>query len=343
MNNEEKKTLGIIGFGRFGVLVATVLSDFFEIKVYHHREKESDLTIAAKIGASLVSFEETVHCDFLILSAPISQTEELIKRVAKVIKPGTTVIDTCSVKKLPCKWLEQYIPEDNFTLGAHPMFGPVTTKFDLDQKHFELEGKQIVLCPLRISKDQFTAILDFLEKLKLEVIIVTPEEHDKQNARTLSFVHFLGRSLTEAGIGKQEIFTPGYADILKILPHTNNDDWQLFYDMNNYNPYAEEIRQEFLDACETIEKKVIKADSKDEFDFNRKMINKIDGKIFALLEKRMRCAGEIGKYKKKNNLAVVDPEREKQIVKNIDLNTDLNIDFIEKVYGVIFEESYKQQ
>lgn len=340
---KTKKTIGIIGLGRFGTLTATVLSDFFKVKVYHYRKRESDEKIARKTGAELASFEQVIDCDYLILAIPISKTEELIKKIAKIIKPKTTVLDTCSVKELPCQWLKKHLPKEIDILGTHPMFGPVTTKFNLDKKSFELEDKQIILCPVRISKEKLLKTEKFLKELKLKVLTVSPKEHDKQNAKTLSLVHFLGRSLTKAGIGKQEIFTPGYTDLLSILPHTNNDDWQLFYDMNNFNLHSKEIRSKFLCACDSIEQKIIKADSEDKFDFNRKMIDKIDRKIFTLLEERMECVKEIGKYKKSQGIKTVDKKRESEIINARMKQTNLNPSFIKKIYKAIFNESYQIQ
>jgi len=341
--NVKKIKIGIIGLGRFGTLVATILVQFFEVRVFHYREKLENKKIVKKIGAKLVSFEEVVDSDFLILAVPISETKKLIKNIAKIIKSKTVIMDTCSVKILPCEWLDKYLPKENQIIGAHPMFGPVTTKFNLDKKYFELEGKQLALCPIRIEESKLKAIKAFTKKLKLDVFEVSSEEHDKQNAKTLSLVHFLGRSLTKAGIREQRIFTPGYVDLLKILPHTNNDDWQLFYDMNNFNPFSEKIRNNFLEACGIIEDKILKADSEDEFDFKRKKINKIDRQIFELLEKRMDCVEKIGEFKRQNNLKIVDLKREDQIIKNRIKETSLNSDFIKKIYRIIFNESYHSQ
>lgn len=340
---KNKIEIGIIGFGRFGILMTTVLSGFFKVKVFHYRKRKEDEKIAKKIGINLVSFKEAIDCDYLLLAVPISKTEALIKKIAPLLKPKTTVIDTCSVKELPCKWLEKYLPKDNQIIGSHPMFGAVTTKFNLDEKYFELKNKQVVLCPIRTSKEKLSSLKNFLEKLKLEVLVVSPEEHDKQNAKTLSFVHFLGRSLTGAGIGEQEIFTPGYTDLLRILPHTNNDDWQLFYDMNNYNSYATEIRAEFLGACNLIERKILKSNTINEFDLNRKLINQLDQKIFTLLEERMACVKKIGEYKKRNSLKIVDYKREREIIRKRKQGTKLDPGFIEKIYALIFKESYDYQ
>jgi len=341
MNN--KGTVGIIGFGRFGILTATVLSSFFEVKAYHYRKNKKDEKIAEKIGVKLLDLEEVVDSNYLILAVPISKTKNLIKRIAATLKPETVAMDVCSVKMLPCEWMEKYLPRENEILGTHPMFGPVTTKFDLDKKYFELEDKQIVLCPVRIKKEKLKLIKDFLEKLGIKVIVTTPQNHDEQNAKTLSLVHFLGRSLTQAKIDEQEIFTPGYTDLLKIIPHTNHDDWQLFYDMNNCNPYSEKVRNDFLKACLTVEDKILRSDTEDDFEFNRRMINKIDGEIFSLLEKRLKCVKDIGDIKKKKGLRIVDPKREAAIIENRKKETDLRHDFIEDIYKQIFKESYRNQ
>jgi prephenate dehydrogenase len=82
-------------------------------------------------------------------------------------------------------------------------------------------------------------------------------DHDKQNAKTLALVHFLGRALVASGVKEQQIFTPGYADLLKIIPHTASDNWQLFFDMNNFNPFAKKIREKFMRNCQDLDNKIL--------------------------------------------------------------------------------------
>lgn len=340
---KKKITIGVIGFGRFGTLTSAVFSKDFVVKVHHYKKLEENVRKADQLGVELVGFEELALCDVVILSVPISKTEEVIKRVAPLMRKDSILIDTCSVKTLPCKWLEQNTPESVSILGTHPMFGPVTTKFDLENRTWDLEDKQIVLCPLRIDEERLNRVKKYLVELGLDVIITTPEDHDRQNAKTLGLVHFLGRSLSRAKIGEQRIYTPGYTDVLKILPHTNQDDWQLFFDMHNFNPYSKEVRDNFMRACEHIEEKIIKSDSEDDFASKRKMIDKIDNKIFSLLEKRLKCVEQIGKIKKENGMNVVDPKREKEIIKKHQESTSLSKSFIDKYYKLIFSESYKKQ
>jgi len=340
---DKQKTIGIIGFGRFGSLAASILGKQATVFIYQEKITLEIKKRVKKINAHLASLEELANCDYIIIAVPISKTELMIKKLAPIVKPGTLVMDACSVKTYPCQWLKKYLPKDIETMGTHPMFGPVTTKFDFNAQTWVLADKQIVLCPLRISEKKLQEIKKFLEGLGLEVIITTPADHDKQNAKTLSLVHFLGRALVKAKIKEQKIFTPGYTDLLKIIPHTASDNWQLFFDMHNYNPFALDIRRKFISACKDLEEKIIKSQSSNEFDYNRKMINKIDKEIFALVAQRLKHTRIIGKIKKEKGLPILDKKREKEIIENKIKSTKLNPAFIKNLYQVILRESYKTQ
>ncbi len=342
---QEKKSpkICIIGLGRFGSLIASILVKDFPIFIYHYRNNPEINKKTRLIGGKLIDFNQISKCDIIILTVPISKTEKMIKNIAPVVKPGALIIDTCSVKTLPCGWLKKYLPKNINILGTHPMFGPVTTNFNINNQTWNLKNKQIVLCPLRLSNKKLSCIKKYLKKINLEIIITTPEDHDQQNAKTLSLVHFLGRALTLSGIKKQKIFTPGYEDLLKIIPHTSSDNWQLFFDMHNFNPYSEQTVKKFLNACENLENKIIKEASNDNFDYNRKMIDKIDQRIFGLLKQRTKHTAQIGNIKKQKGLPIVDKKREAEIIKNKIQKSGLKPEFVKKLYKVLLEESYKNQ
>lgn len=72
----------------------------------------------------------------------------------------------------------------------------------------------------------------------------------------------------------------------------------------------------------------------------RKKIDKIDDEIFSLLEKRYEVVREVGEYKKKKNLPIVSPDREKEIIGKKIKESNLNPDFIKKYYRLIINNSY---
>ncbi len=341
---ENNLKILLIGFGGFGTLVASVLKkEGLNIRVLNYKNKKKDKEKAKIIGIKLVKEKDISEFDIIILATPISKTEEVIKAVSKKMKPGGLLLDTCSVKVYPCNWLKNHTSKNVQIMGTHPMFGPTTSNFDLKKQTWSLKDLQIVLCPLRIKNKHLNNIQNFLKNLGLNVIKTTPEDHDKQNAKTLSLVHFIGRSLLDAKIGKQEIFTPGYSDLLSILPHTTSDNWQLFYDMNNYNPYAKEVMENFMQSCSLIEEKIVKSNSRDSFYFNRNMIELIDNKILKLLEKRFSFAKNIGKIKQEKDLKIIDKPREERLINILTRESELSPDFIESLYKLIFKESYNIQ
>lgn len=78
----------------------------------------------------------------------------------------------------------------------------------------------------------------------------------------------------------------------------------------------------------------------------RNDINRIDNQILDLLSQRMKIAEEIGKYKKENNITILQPKRWKQIEETrtpYGLNQGLSIHFIEKYLEAIHQESIRHQ
>jgi prephenate dehydrogenase len=142
--------------------------------------------------------------------------------------------------------MRELLPPDVAILGSHPMFGP-------DSAAESLQGRKIVLCPIRIAPARYAAIRSYLISKGLVVIEASPSEHDRQIAVSLALTHFIGRSLAGMGAKPQDIDTEGYKRLLHILEVVENDTWQLFADMNRYNPYAVEVRRDFMKAMQAIE------------------------------------------------------------------------------------------
>ena len=84
----------------------------------------------------------------------------------------------------------------------------------------------------------------------------------------------------------------------------------------------------------------------DELSLLRQQIDDCDHELLAVLTRRMSVAREIGRFKKENNLRVVQPQRYQDM---IDARLDeashlgLNQDFTQRVMQAIHEESVRQQ
>lgn len=238
------KKICIIGFGRFGRLLAKMLSSQGKIFVIEKNR------LSAK-GVKRIKYKDLGQMDWVIVAVPISSVEDVLKKANPFLKEGCLLSDVCSVKVYPCRWMKRHIKKEVEILGIHPMFGP-------DSARYGLKGLQIILCSLRISKASLAEIKKIFRSLDLRVIETTPDDHDKQAARSLSFVHFLGRALGEMKVGKQRISSMGFERLLAVNETVTNDTWQLFFDMQRYNPYAAKTRKKFKKSCEKIEERINK-------------------------------------------------------------------------------------
>ena len=238
--------IGIIGYGRFGRLMAGYLAEDYAVAVSSRSHQGED---NKHPNMTFTSLEEACRQKVVIYSVPISALQAVLRQTAPLLAPGTVAVDVSSVKIHPARWMEAILPGTVSILATHPMFGP-------DSAARSLKDRKIVLCPVRIEPDGFGRIRAYLESKGLIVIETTPEEHDRQIAVSLALTHFIGRSLSAFGADDLVIDTEGYKRLRHILGVVENDTWQLFEDMHAYNPYAEKARDGFMGAMKVIDDKL---------------------------------------------------------------------------------------
>lgn len=234
--------IAIIGYGRFGKLFAQVLKPFGE--VYALTESEIDGTEIKRLN-----LEGLRDMDWVIPAVPISALPTTLKKIRQHLKPGVLLMDVCSVKVAPCQWLLKYAPESALLLGSHPMFGPDSAKNGL-------KNLEMVFTPVRITEAKLTEIKKMFIGLDLKIIVTSAEDHDRQAAKCLSMVHFLGRALARLPIEPQPITTLGFERLLAVNETVSNDSWQLFIDMQKYNPYAKEVRRKLFEALAGLDQEI---------------------------------------------------------------------------------------
>ena len=92
------KTVGIIGYGRFGHLLEALFKKIrssIDLKIYS-KSVVSD-------SERFFSFEDTIKCDLIIPAVPIHAFENVIKKISKKSKGNSIIMDVCSVKAYPIK------------------------------------------------------------------------------------------------------------------------------------------------------------------------------------------------------------------------------------------------
>jgi prephenate dehydrogenase len=237
------KTVGILGLGRFGRMTYQYLEALSPRVWTRDASKLVDLPGAA-------GFDEAAACEIVVLTVPISAMAETCARLAPLLRPGQLVVDTCSVKVDPIEVMNELLPPEVEILGSHPLFGP-------DSGKDGIVGLKIVLCPVRIDSVAYEGIRKFLRGLGLRVIEATPEEHDRQMARTQAIFHLLAQALGRLGWGEEEIATPAPEAFFRQVASLRADSFQLFLDMQRRNPFASEYRARFLEELRRIDGELV--------------------------------------------------------------------------------------
>lgn len=233
-------TVGIYGLGRFGAFWGDQLSKVTTVVGY---SRNSGRVCPPSIKR--VSEEDVLSCDVVIICVAISAMEKFIMTIKDKIKPGTLLMDTCSVKVHPVELMLNLLPVNVDIIGTHPMFGP-------DSGRNGIAGLPIVVSDVRVDRKKYKEWINIFNKMNLCVIEMTPDQHDREAAYTQGITHFIGRTLSDLHLRGSSISTTGYNSLLEIIKQTCNDEYQLFLDLQKYNSYTSLMRKDLKHSLHKI-------------------------------------------------------------------------------------------
>lgn len=240
-------TFGIIGYGSFGKLLYDILSAHGEVSVYvRNKAQKPDLS-----GANFVSFEKAASADVVIPAVGLDSLDEVGKQLAQYVSKDTIVADVSSVKVQPMEILDKNLKSKCRLFYTHPLFGPQTVEGG------SVAGKSIVVCPFNDPGQE--KIMEFLkDKLQLEVIKMTAEEHDREMAWVHALTFFVGRSLAKLDPPKSRLTTGYYQKLLDLVELEQAHSIELFNTVERGNPYSAEVRKKFIKELLDIDEEIRK-------------------------------------------------------------------------------------
>jgi|TARA_B100000809_G_scaffold95027_1_gene93698 prephenate dehydrogenase len=218
--------VSIIGFGRFGNLLYELLQKGFEIDVFDidsNNETES---------VHFVSLEDVLKNDTIFLAVPIRDFEELMKDLSTKIQGNKTVIDVCSVKVHPKNMMVEHLSNEVDIIATHPLFGPDS---------FQERGSVMMMEKVRDQHDRYDFWKSYFQSQNIIIEEITADQHDMMAAKSQGLTHLIGRVIDDFGTQKTNIDTVGYQALHKLVSQTCNDSWELFEDIQKFNPYTESM------------------------------------------------------------------------------------------------------
>lgn len=218
------KKIAIIGYGRFGKLLRSILEKDFSIVIYD-----------PKLGFK-AELKDVYNTDAVFFCVPISQFENVIKAQQRYFNPRCLLIDVLSVKSYPQKVLEKYLTTEIQALLTHPMFGPDSVRMA------GLKGQPLIIDRFKANSENYNFWKNYFCEKELNVIEMSANKHDLLAAKSQGVTHFVGRVLKEYNFVETQIDSLGAKKLHEVMDQTCNDTWDLFVDLQNKNPYTKKMR-----------------------------------------------------------------------------------------------------
>lgn len=250
-----KPQISIIGFGRFGRLWASITKSDFQVKVYD--PSKVAIEQASSLGVEASSLEDALAAEIIFYCLPISQFARTIADHAahfKTLSTRKVIIDMLSVKVHAKETFTKELPDNCEAMLCHPLFGPDSVN------EFGLAGQRIVIEQFRARDETFKFWKNYFNNLKLEAIEITAEEHDQQMAYSQALTHLVGRILSNmhlsGAISGYQVETTSGKKLMEVSEQVSKDEFQLFLDMQRYNPYTRAMREKFSQAKDDLYRQI---------------------------------------------------------------------------------------
>lgn len=242
-----KENMTVIGGTRgFGKWIAEHLKGDFNITITS-RDRTSGLEVACQLDVDYNddNVDAVKDAQIIVFSVPIEHMAETIKEVAPHAPEGSLLMDVCSVKTEAAEALMSYAPENVEILPCHPMFGPRVPT---------LKRQIIVLTPIEgRSNNWLSRVEDYLIKSDCEIVLTTPEEHDKYMSIVQGLTHFsyicLASTIRKLNINvkkSRSFSSPVYSIMLDMVSRIVYQNPYLYYSIQKNNKETSNARKTLI-------------------------------------------------------------------------------------------------
>jgi prephenate dehydrogenase len=187
------------------------------------------------IGVSIVPFETVASCPVIVLSVPVGEMRNVAADLAPLLKPGTLVLDVGSVKVEPAGIMDMLLPGDVEVVTTHPLFGPQSACDGI-------RDLRIAICPIRGRRFRVAA---FCRTLGLDVIMTTPEAHDREIAQVQGITHLVASVLDKMELQPTPLTTRSFERLMSAVDMVRHDAPEVFQAILRGNPYAGDVLNRF--------------------------------------------------------------------------------------------------
>ncbi len=206
----------------------------------------ADVRVAIDDDASVD--RELGEADLVVLAAPVSVIAGSLERVLARAK---LVTDCGSTKRLIAARAERSPHRGQLVLG-HPLAGGTSAGAEGARADL-FAGKTWILCKQGASDAAFASVHAFVTRLGSEVVVMTPDEHDRALALTSHVPQLVASALAvlSARRGAERAEGPGFESVTRIAGG-NPGIWADIFESN-----ADEIASALREVCGELERAAV--------------------------------------------------------------------------------------
>jgi prephenate dehydrogenase len=231
--------VGVLGVGRFGSAFGQLLAAAgARVRGFDREPDRPDAQVP--LAGSLA--ELCASSRFVVIATPVAAMREILDAAAPHLGGEHVVFDVGSVKVEPVRCMREVLGTRVPWAGTHPLFGPVSLA--LGERPLTA-----VLCRDARHPSAATQVGDLLTGAGCRLVERSPEDHDREMARTHALAYLIAKGVLDAGLSlDSDIAPPSARAIARTIESARADSGHLLSTLHRHNPFAAEVRRRFLEA-----------------------------------------------------------------------------------------------
>jgi len=320
MRTDSPRSVGILGYGRFGKAFAELSADAGVSVSAYDPHADVPASIAADCVGTLAKKSEAI-----VLAVPMHALKAALTELRPHLESHHLILDAASVKKDSVEAMRSILGSDIPWAATHPLFGPMSVA--RGEKPF-----RAVVCPTEEHPSAAVRARALYESVGCSVIEESADVHDQVMARTHALAFFVAKGMLDAGTDESVPFAPpSFQAIAQTIAAVRADAGHLFLPIARDNPHAAEARERLIGSLQKIHGSIADepetpaqatepalsiapTETPPQLRETRDLIDEIDEDILALLTRRLTLSLRAARVKAESGRPVRDPDREKDLL-----------------------------
>ena len=311
----------IVGYGRFGQALATLLAE--SGMSVHAIDPFTDVPESLQ-PAQGDPFGGVRH---VFLCVPVWAFHDALASVRDRLGPQHILVDVSSVRSGPERSMRELLGAEVPWVGTHPLFGPSSVA--LGERPL-----RVVVTLNELHPGAVAEVAELYERLGCVVRRETAEEHDRRMAYSHALAFFVAKAVMDIGVPTDvEFVPPSFRAFARTVDSVRSDAGHLFLSIQNLNPYAAGARDELLARLAQLHDELGGVDPElvddalrpalaipdlgaraPELKETRELIDEVDRDLVRVIARRMQLARRAGRIKNEHGSGVRDLKREEEVL-----------------------------